>query len=177
MAKSKDEYLMLREEVLHLDAIISNTINFFYVFIASFLAFALTRKDTIFLLLSYIVTMPAYLIVLSKMEGMCRIGAYLKVFHEGEDFNWETRSIKYKEKRGRKTFTYLVSSNFPFAFVNTAVFILYLQRTQWNEPFNRFEIFKLIIAVGAFIILSILIFKNGKIATSDFVNKWEDIEE
>lgn len=111
------------------------------------------------------------------MEGMCRIGAYLKVFHEGTNFNWETRNLKYKEKMGRKTFTYLVSSNFPFAFVNMAVFILYLQRTQWNEDFDSYEVFKLIIAVRAFIMVSILIFKNRSIATSDFVEKWEEIDE
>ena len=48
------EYLMLRDELLHLDTVVNNTINFFYVFIASFIAFALTQEDTIFILLSYI---------------------------------------------------------------------------------------------------------------------------
>lgn len=150
MKRSKDEYLMLREEMLHLESIINNTINFFYVFIASFLAFALTKNDTIFLLVSYIITIPAYLIVLSKMEGMCRIGAYLCVFHEGKEFNWETRNMKYKENRGRKTFTYLISSNFPFVFVNVAVFVLYLYRTPWDYFYNIYEICKFFLAVIMF---------------------------
>lgn len=29
MKKSKEEYLMLRDEILHLDMVINNTINFF----------------------------------------------------------------------------------------------------------------------------------------------------
>ena len=46
----KDEYLMLREEIIHLDTIISNVVNLFYAFIASFIAFALLQSDTIFIL-------------------------------------------------------------------------------------------------------------------------------
>lgn len=79
----KDVYLMLREEILHLDSILNNTINFFYVFIASYSAFSLFQEDTTFLLLSYIVIIPAYQIVLNKMQAMCKIGAYLKIYHEG----------------------------------------------------------------------------------------------
>lgn len=175
MSKSEDEYLMLREEILHLESIINNTINFFYVFIASFLAFALTQNDTIFLLLSYIVTMPAYLIVLSKMEGMCRIGAYLHVFHEGKEFNWERRNLIYKKDRGRKTFTYLISSNFPFVFVNIAVFVLYLYRTPWDHIKEIYELCKFIYASTMFMTLSILILKNGNISVSDFTQNWEQV--
>ena len=55
----KEEYLMLREEILHLDSVVNNTINFFYVFMATYVAFSLTQEDTIFILLSFIVT-PVY---------------------------------------------------------------------------------------------------------------------
>ena len=48
----KEEYLMLREEILHLDSVVNNTINFFYVFMATYVAFSLTQEDTIFILLS-----------------------------------------------------------------------------------------------------------------------------
>lgn len=78
-SEAKDEYLMLREEILHF---INNTINFFYVFIASYIAFTLMQEDTIFILLSFIGIIPPYLIVLNKMNALCKIGAYLHVFHE-----------------------------------------------------------------------------------------------
>lgn len=90
---NEKEYLMLREEILHLDEVIVHTINFFYAFLASFLAFALTQKDTIYIVLSYIVILPAYLIVLSKLHGMSKIGGYLYVYHEkhgNTNFKWET---------------------------------------------------------------------------------------
>ena len=51
MFEPKDEYLMLRDEILHLDTIVSNTITFFYAFIASFLAFALTQTDNVLFIL------------------------------------------------------------------------------------------------------------------------------
>ena len=91
--KAKDEYLMLREEILHLDSITNNTINFFYAFIAAYIAFALTQEDTIFILLSFIGIIPPYLIVLNKMNALCKIGAYLYVFHEGGSFKWERRNM------------------------------------------------------------------------------------
>lgn len=92
------EYLMLREEILHLDSLINNTISFFYTFMATYLAYALSQDDTILFVLSYMVIVPAYMIVLSKMQGICKIGAYLKVVHEGNEFNWETKNMKLKMK-------------------------------------------------------------------------------
>ena len=44
--ESKDEYLMLREEILHLDSIANNTINFFYAYISAYISFALTQYET-----------------------------------------------------------------------------------------------------------------------------------
>lgn len=98
------------------------------------MSYALKQDDTIFILMSYIVIIPSYLIVVSKAQGMCKIGAYLKIFHEGEEFNWESRRIMYQEKSEKNIFKYIISMNFPFIFVNISVGILYLYFTPWDCP-------------------------------------------
>lgn len=172
MGKSKDEYLMLREEILHLDTVVNNTINFFYAFMATYLAFALTRYDTVFILLSYIIMIPAYLIILSKMKGMSKIGAYLKVFYEGQEFNWETRNLKYIEDNNQ----IMIPSNFPFVFVNIAVFALILYHTKWTTPMACYESVKIILAIVMFVSLMILTLKNRNINTRSCLEKWEKIK-
>ena len=130
--ENEKEYLMLREEILQLDSIANNTINFFYAFIAAYIAFALTQEDTIFILLSYIGIIPPYLIVLNKMNALCKIGAYLDVFHEGGEFNWERRHSEFKNKYESSAFR-VISWHFPFIFVVLAVNGLLLYRTNWNS--------------------------------------------
>lgn len=173
---SKDEYLMLRDELIHLESMVNNTINFFYAFLVSYLAFACLQSDTIYILFSYIIILPAYIIVISKMEGMARIGAYLCVFHEGETFNWEKRNLEFKRIREKKHFTYIVSSNFPFVITNYTVFIILLYQTSWNQICTMYEILKLLIGMGLFALTNVLYWKNRRIGTNDFVDYWQQIK-
>ncbi len=170
----KEEYLMLREEILHLDSVVNNTINFFYVFMATYVAFSLTQEDTIFILLSFIVIIPAYLIVLNKMQGICKIGAYLKVFHEGNGFNWETRHMEYKEKNEMNHFR-IISWHFPFILVSLAVSVLFILKTNWSNTLSFYEICK----IGAHIIMFICVFYNvikyRNISPRDYIDKWTEI--
>lgn len=177
MKKTNDEYLMLREEILHLDTVINNTINFFYIFIATYITFALTQDDTIFLLMSYIVIIPAYLIVICKGQGMCKIGAYLKVFHEGKEFKWETRRIEFHKNIKSDIFYYIISTTFPFIFVGIAVDLLLIFYTPWSCSMSSYEIGKVILWFFLSAFLLILILKNRKISTVDYISKWEEVKE
>lgn len=170
-----NEYLMLREEILHLDGIINNTLNILYVFIATFLAYALGQEDTFYILLSYIGVIPMYIIVVSKIEGMCRIGAYLKVYHEGKEFMWETRNMELKKKRGRNNFTFVISSFFPFEFINIAIFIIFILQTKWNLINSLYEKSKITIAILLFLILTISFWKNRDMSTRKFLKEWENL--
>lgn len=171
----KEEYLMLRDEILHLDSIVNNTINFFYIFIATYSAYALKQDDTIFILLSYIVIIPAYLIVLNKMQGMSKIGAYLKIFHEGDAFNWETRHMQYKEKNENSMFR-VVSWHFPFIFVSLAISILFCWKTKWECILSLTEILKIGVC---FIMLGIVLYnvvKYRNISPQKYIDKWLEVE-
>lgn len=168
--ESKDEYLMLREEILHLDTVINQTINFFYAFISAYIAFALTQNDTIFILLSYIGIIPPYLIVLNKMNGLCKIGAYLNVFHEGDNFNWERRHLIYKDKyESRKS--RIISSHFPFIFVSSAVTGLLLYKTNW-QCISNYDAIKIFSGLMLFLAVLHEMIKNRNISPQDYIEKW-----
>lgn len=171
----KDEYLMLREEILHLDSIVNNTINFFYVFIASYSAFSLLQKDTIFLLLSYIVIIPAYQIVLNKMQAMCKIGAYLKIYHEGDDFNWETRHMQYKEIHENSRFR-IISWHFPFILVSLAISVLFITKTEWECICSFWEISKIMLCAVGVLFIFYKVYKFINISPKDYIGKWKEIE-
>lgn len=166
----KDEYLMLREEILHLDNITNNTINFFYAFIAAYIAFALVQEDTMFILLSYIGIIPPYLIVLNKMTTLCKIGAYLNVFHEGKSFNWERRWMKYKEKYESRF--RVISWHLPFICVSLTVTGLLLYRTQWFF-IEAVDIVKIIICFALLMIILCNAYRNRNINPKDFIDKWK----
>lgn len=60
MGQLKDEYLMLREEILNLQTSENSILGFFYAFTASIIAFSIGKKDTMFILISYIAILPIY---------------------------------------------------------------------------------------------------------------------
>lgn len=177
---TKEEYLALREELLHLDTIVNNTINFFYVFMASYLAFAFTQSDTILFLIAYIAIIPPYLIALSKMEGICRIGAYLEVYHEGNDdreFKWETKNSDFKNSRPIKLFNHMISTNFPFLFGSTSVMFLHIYKFLVLEKIATGEIIKLAISVLLFFSMVLMVFKYRNISTELYVKAWKEYED
>ena len=174
---TKDEYLMLRDEILHLDSMINNTINFFYVFMASYLAFAFDKGDTILFLVSYVVIMPAYFMVLSKMEGLCRIGAYLKVFGEKNEYKWETRNYQFREHRVIKIFNHMLATNLPFLLGSSSVLMLHIYKYLQLDEQTKDEKVKLCISVALFAIMSLMIFRYRKISTGDYIEKWEKYKE
>ncbi len=180
----KDEYLMLREEILHLDKTVSNMISFFYATLSAYMAFVLDQKDSIYFILPYISIIPTYLITLRKLHVLCKIGAYLYVFHEKNDdngFKWEKRNMEYmaserNEKEKRDIFSYVTASNFPFLFATIATIILFLYKTNWNNFPSVYECSKLIICVILNFLLLSIMFKNRIITTESCVRKWNNIK-
>ena len=176
MKKSKEEYLMLREEILHLDTIVNNTINFFYVFVSTILAFSITQEDSLFTLISYVVIIPAYLMVLSKEKGIFKIGAYLYVFQEGKEFNWERRSRKMYSNNTEPILYKIHSFNFPFLFVSTFVTVIFFIKTDWDAICMVSEFVKMVIAVILYITQLMLIIKNRRVSARPYIALWEKVK-
>ncbi len=169
------EYTMLRDEILHLDTMVNNTINFFYVFVSAVLIIAINQTDSLYALIAYVVIIPAYLMTLSKEKGIFKIGAYLYVFQE-EDFNWERRNRKMNGTNVRPALYKIQSVNLPFLFVSTFVMIIFFIKTSWSDIGYTCEFVKVIIAVGLYVMQLTMIWKNRIINIEKYIPLWEKIK-
>ena len=177
MHQSKDEYLMLREEILCLSNMENNVMNFFYISIAAIMAFSLTQQDTISVLLPYLIIIPAYKLVLSKIRGIYKAGAYLYVFHEGKNFNWEKRSLKFIQKMPQIFLNKMQAFNYPFLLTSIFTTIVFLLRTNWeNITTGYYDLIKVIMAILLFCVIIIMIMKNRRMDISDFIPCWQEIK-
>ncbi|MCD8354369.1 MAG: hypothetical protein LUC47_08675, partial [Clostridiales bacterium] len=132
----KDEYLMLREEILHVDTMQNNTLNFMYALIGVVLSFPLTQSDNLYILVIYIVLLPSYAVILGQERTRCKIGTYLLVFHEenGSDFQWERRQVPFHRsatKNDTTIFGHLEAFNFPFLFLSLFATTIFFIKTDW----------------------------------------------
>lgn len=183
------EYLMLRDEILHLDNIINNTTTLFYGFIAGYLVFVIPQNDTIYMILIYIVILPTYLIVLNKAEAMYKISAYLIVFHEEKRdcaFRWETRNVNFlNANTSPKPLSldwiqsHMRAYHFPFFFVSFATAFLFIEGTCDNckNIFSFYESGKIFAFSFLFFITCALIFGRKHLTTKNYIKRWEDIQE
>lgn len=180
MKNISNEYLMLRDEILHLSNLENQTINFLYVFVASVLAFSITQKDTIVILISYIVIIPAYKMVISHEKGIYKIGAYLYVFLEGEDFNWERRSFVFYEtlrnNSGNGTKRKIQVFNYPFLFISTLIMVFFLARTNYAAICSPYELLKCIAAVLLYLYVLVTTANNKYYSISKYIDLWEKLK-
>lgn len=177
MSQSKDEYLMLREEILNLQTSENSILGFFYAFIASIIAFSITKQDTMFILMSYIVILPIYRLTLSKEICIYRIGSYLHVFHEGEEFNWERRSSILCDKLPKIFKRKIPTFNYPFIYIGTFILVLFLLKTDWEQiSIFGYEFMKVLFSLGLYSCLIYLILKNRNLGKMCFIPTWEEIK-
>ena len=166
---------MLRDEILHMDTLVNNTINFFYVFVAGILTFSFSQDDSIFLLTTYVVMIPAYIMVLSKTIGIYRVASYLYVFHEGGVFNWERRNKKIMDSSMFRIFKEISSINLPFFFVSLFVLIIFCVKTNWDNIGEKYELLKIFLSFSLYMVQLILIIKNRKITLDKYIPIWKNI--
>ena len=174
-----NEYLMLRSEILHLGTLENQTMNFLYVFVATVIAFSIAQNDTIIILLSYIVIIPSYKLVISHEKGIYKIGAYLYVFLEGNEFNWERRNFAfYNElKAGLNQKTYFQAFNYPFLFVSSFVMLIFLLHTNFIELCqSSYELFKLTVAFILYFYVWKEAIRNRYYSISKYIDKWQNIK-
>lgn len=151
--------------------------GFFYAFISSIIAFSLVKQDTIFIMISYVAILPVYRLVLSKEISIYKIGAYLYVFHEGEEFNWERRSSIFYGKLPKIFKRKIPTFNYPFIYISTFVLIIFFLRTDWEQINNsNYELIKILLSLGLQCLLIFLIMKNRNLGKMCYVPTWEEIK-
>lgn len=182
----KEEYSYLKEEINQLENIINNTMNYFYIFLATFLALVFKEDDTIYLLFSQVVIIPAHLLVISKIMGINRIAAYIQIFYEGDDIKWQRRLEKLETKKGPLVFHFIGAIHFPFIFVSFIVLALFIYRINCllqQIPFSFlekdrlfYEASKLLFEILCTLYTFITAIKNRKLSPTDYIESWEDIK-
>ena len=177
MNKEKEEYIALRQEINTLCAAADNIVYILYVFLTTYLSFALTQKDTIYILLTHIVILPLYLLAMDRRIASCKISAYISVFHENKNNKWETRLINYKGGKDLSFFRFFSSKHFPFLFSYFAVLIIFLSHTVWNYTMSFYEILKLITEALLFSVIFVIFLKYKKISVADYIEGWKTLKE
>lgn len=133
------------------------------------------QDDTIYILLSFIGIIPPYSIVLNKMDALCRTGAYLNFYHEGENFNWERRYMSYREKYESGKLR-IISWNTPFVVISVAITILFLYRTDWKY-FSFVDIIKCAICIVLLLWVIYKAFKNRNMNPQKYIDRWKEINK
>lgn len=179
---SKEEYLMLREELLHADTMKNNIMIAMYGFIGAILAFAITQEDNLFVLLPYVVLIPSYAVVLGYDRTVYRIGSYLLVFHEEEDgeFQWESRIPSFTDQRNKNThslFKFIEAFNFPFLFTTLFLTALFFVRVDWSNWKTYDFAVRVAVALMCAVIMAYAIWKNRINKRAEFKQYWEEAKK
>lgn len=177
MNKEKEEYISLRQEIVTLCSSADSIINILYVFLATYLGFAFPKEDTIYVLFSYVVILPLYMLALEKRIAACKIAAYISVFHEVEENKWETRLMKYRGPKEPVTMKYFSAKHFPFIFANCIVLIIFIYKTKWTFHMPFAEIVKVAFEIIMFILVMFIFIKYKKMLVRDYIKEWRDLKE
>lgn len=171
------EYELLRAEMMDLFKAVTTYGTVLYSAVAAILAFALQRDEFYLCLVPYVAILPLFLLSESKNRGICKIAAYMFVFLEGDEFNWETRHHELdklnekKQKRGSVIPYYYLAITCSVA----ALFKVYANQATWL--IKGIEV----VCVVAFTVVAIIIMKKNKVnynATRDeYIDQWKAIKE
>lgn len=177
MNKEIEEYISLRQELVDLCFMADKIIHILYLFLAPYLCFVLTQKDTIYILSIHVVIIPLYLLAIDRRLAACKISAYLSVFHEKEGNKWQTRSMEYTTLKEPVIFKHFSAKHFPFIFANFLGLIVFIRQTIWNFPMSIYEIVKIILEVILFLVITIIFMNYKKIQGRDYIEEWKKIKQ
>lgn len=121
----RDEYLMLREEIIFHMSKTHDLRNMMYVSSVAILAFIYSadNKSGLLYLMPLCVVIPSYIDMLRHAESIRIISTYLKVFLEGENFNWETKFEEFSKIASvREKRVYMV--DYSYYFMSVLCFVI-----------------------------------------------------
>ena len=97
MANVAKEYELLRDEMMAAMSYTRTIDSVLYTVTTLILTFALSSENKSYLvcLVPLFLILPAYMRYAAYSRSIVRLGAYLYVFLEGGDFNWERRHHKF----------------------------------------------------------------------------------
>lgn len=175
--KNEKEYLMIREEIMYYYNVIHSSRNILYVALAAILTFAISSKEPLLCMLPYCVIIPIYIITIDYQYGMWRMGTYLLVFLEGEDFNWERRLHKLNTKIENKINRHASSYHWPFTITSLCCTILFFLKINYNNITYKTVleiVFSILLTIGFLIFIKSQ--KSPDLIKQTYIKEWEIIK-
>lgn len=173
----KEEYLFLREEILKDSTAVQNYRNVMYATVAAVYTFAFTQSEPLIFLVPIFIIIPIYKMCMARTSSMCRIGAYLLVFLEGEEFHWETRLHKYDEVY---TISIKKATVSPYSISILISIVLCVSRINFDCILSPDNIVRIGICVGVGIVCFRII-RAGQInyieEKDKYIKRWKYIKE
>lgn len=170
------EYMMIREEIMYMYKIIRELRYLLYITVASVLAFSIKQEEPLFCLVPYCIIFPAYYGTISHEYSMAKLGSYLLVFLEGEDFNWETRSYKFNISPSN-TRKHMETSYMPYLATAVACTILFtIKVSALSLSFGIF--LRIILGYGclAALVICMLIREDTTKRRGKYIEEWMRIK-
>lgn len=148
-----EEYRALRQEILNAIGYIKNYDMLLYTVTGVILTFAFKQDEPLIFLIPIVVIIPTYLLSMSQIKSILRIGAYISVFYEDENPGWEKRLAMFDYDFSPKN-----PSISPHVFVTFCSFILCLFQLDYTKYKSVFFISRMTSSVVFLFICLLIIF-------------------
>ena len=96
-----EEYKVLRDEMIMYYNNIANYNIVLFTTSTGIMAYVLNKEEYYYCLIPLMIIIPLFLLCENQHKNACKLGAYLNVFCEGKEYNWERRH-HYYDRRSEK---------------------------------------------------------------------------
>lgn len=175
----KEEYLMLREEIMMSMEVVKNYRTMLYTIVVAILAFAFEKENPWLFLAPFAAILPLYLLAMQQIDSTLRIGAYIYVFLEPyTDFKWETNLYKYDQMHKRQYST-KKSSIDAYVILSMCCIALSIANLDYANIQN-WKTWSCIVAQTILTIFSIWCFKTKHVdyieTKEKYIEEWKEIK-
>lgn len=169
-----EEYRALRQEILNAIGYIRNYDMLLYSVTGVILTFAFRQNEPLIFLTPIVVIIPTYLLSMSQIKSMLRIGAYILVFYENGNPGWETHLAMFDCDFSPKN-----PSISPHVFISFCSFILCMFQLDYTKYKSVFFISRMASSVVFLLICLLVILLNQvkyKEAKMKYICYWKKIK-
>lgn len=175
MEQHIEEYKLLKQEIINNNNIMRNFQIALYSATGLILTFAFMQDEPMICLLPYLVIIPLYLFRIKQSCDTIKVGAYMIVFLEGREFNWETRFNKYEKSVNAKKVSCI-----DFMLLIIASFLAFLAKSGIPDiNYVEYSIRLLIGVVSMALCMMILLIKRiePEKEKANYIARWNKIKE
>ena len=175
----KDEYIILKEEILAELSVIQNCKNLVYTLVIALLAFSFEKNNSWMFLLPFVAIIPLYNLIIQKIDSTIRTGTYMLVFLEPYiDIKWETKLYEY-DKKYRRDFSVKKINIDSFVILSGVCIIMSVINLDLQQ-IGKFDVWGCIITQLFLSLYSIWVFCSKRVdyvsRKEKYIEEWKQIK-